>query len=202
MTELQRRGADHIAPRRSSRLNVILGLIALSAPATIHAQGKIVVGPTVMVSSARPGWEHAEYAAHGDPANANRVMVCVMRFSQTQNLLTTVVYNSVDGGKRWKLAQIDSSGRWNGVFDPACAYGPNGEAYFVTLPTPDTARTDTTDYSIYRNWRMGGDHGMHFFRSPDGGRTWEPRSSSVSSIAQHYESITQSRRIVDACTSI
>jgi hypothetical protein len=149
---------------------LFLGFALTFMPAAAAAQGRIVVGSGVMVSAAQPGWEHTEYAADADPSDSTRVLVCVMRFSQATNRLTSGIYTSFDGGLRWALAHVDSSSAYVG--DPACAYGLGGSAVFVALATPDTAVQDTTILYEYERWGMGGDEVTHLFRSPDGGRTW------------------------------
>jgi len=149
------------------------GKVTLAASQMGAAQGRIVVGPNVTVSAGSPGREHAEYVADAHPTDPNRVMVCSMRFSPAKNQLTTVIYVTFDGGKTWSLSLEDGRSRFfRGVFDPACAYGLNSQAFFATIIAPDTVRTESTRYDVYQWWRMGGDSSMHLYRSTDDGRTW------------------------------
>lgn len=144
-----------------------VNVVSLSADAQ-----SINIAPARMVSAAVPGWEHAEYVADVDPDDPNRVMVCSMRFSQAENRLTSGVYTSFDGGERWALSHVDSSSRFNGVWDPACAYGTNGQAFFVTLSLADTALFAPKDHHAYGAWSMGGSEEMRVFRSTNDGHGW------------------------------
>ncbi len=112
-----------------------------------------------MVSAGHPGWEHTEYVTDADPTDPNHVMVCSMRFSQEKNQLTTVVYVSFDGGRSWTLGYDDSSSRFAGVWDPACAFGVNRHAFFLTLVQLDSVLDDKRSLRLYG--------------SNDGGRKWE-----------------------------
>jgi hypothetical protein len=140
----------------------------------LFAQAKITVGPNVLVSASSPGWMHGEYTADADPFNANRIMVCSMRFSQQRNQTTSALYISNDGGRSWFLSLEDSATRFTGVWDPACKFGLDNQAFFVNLTRGDTARRDSTHYTNHQYWRMGGDNGMHLHRSMDAGQSWEP----------------------------
>jgi len=149
------------------------GILALAVCRVGFAQGPIVVGPNVMVSSASPGREHAEYLADAHPSDPNRVMVCSMRFSPAGNQKTSGIYVTFDGGKTWSLSLEDSGSGADGAADPVCAYGLNGHALFATIVSaPETLKTDHTRYDVYQWWRMGGDNNVHLYRSTDDGRTW------------------------------
>jgi hypothetical protein len=104
-------------------------------PNTGLAQGRISVGPNVAVSAPQATWEHSEYVADADVSDASRVMVCSMKFSQPRNQLTTAIYTTVDGGRTWFLSLDDSSSRLHGVWDLACTYGVDGQAFFATVFT-------------------------------------------------------------------
>lgn len=132
----------------------------------------ITVGPNVHVSAAKPASDHTEYMADADPADPNRLMVCSMIYSQERNLLTSGLYASADGGATWALALDDGSSRPGGVWDPACAFGARGEAYFATLTFHDELKRE--DVNTYEKWSMkspASDY-MAVHRSTDGGRTW------------------------------
>ena len=162
-------------PNTCRRFGLLIAVVAALTIASLPVYAQLItVGPNVMVSAARPGWEHAEYIADVDPADPKRVMVCSMRFSQLENRLTSGIYTSFDGGERWALSHVDSSSRFNGVWDPACAYGVNGQAFFVTLSPADTALSDPKDHHDYANWSMGGNEEMRVFRSTNGGHSWLP----------------------------
>jgi hypothetical protein len=156
-------------------LAILTAVVAVMSVASSpgYAQS-ITVGSNRMVSASRPGWEHSEYVADADPADPNRVMVCSMRFSQRENRLTSGIYTSFDGGDKWVLSHVDSSSRFSGVWDPACAYGVNGQAFFVATSIADTALSDKKSNKAYAAWSMGGSEETRVFRSPNGGRSWLP----------------------------
>lgn len=132
----------------------------------------ITVGPNVLVSAARPASDHTEYMADADPADPNRVMVCSMIYSQERNQLTSGLYASADGGTSWALALDDDSSRFGGVWDPACAFGGGGAAYFATLTFHDELKRE--DCNTYEKWSMkspASDY-MALRASSDGGRSW------------------------------
>ncbi|HEY3119626.1 MAG TPA: sialidase family protein, partial [Vicinamibacteria bacterium] len=98
---------------------------------------------------------HYEVLAAADPTDPSRLIACSFLFPADGGRTTNVVYTSFDGGRTWEPTLggdelLDAS-------DPACAYGPDGEAYFVAaLLTRGEPRR------------------MKFYRSKDGGRTWGP----------------------------
>ncbi len=163
------RALQRTARRRAMWLGI--GMLAV-APDQGKGQARIAVGRNVLVSAEPSGWEHSEYLADAHATNSNRVMVCSIRFSQEQNRKTTGAYVTFDGGRTWSLSLADSGSRFHGAGDPVCAYGPNGQAFFATLISPDTLITDSTSYEAYHWWRMGGDNNTHVYRSADDGRTW------------------------------
>lgn len=165
------------APLLSGLVAVLTGCSSSEhseSPPNETAGVPIMVGPTVMVSADDPGREHSEYMADADPNNPKNVMVCVMRFVPEENRLTSALYNTFDGGKSWNIGMIDEDprARFGGVWDPACEYGPDSSAYFVTLANLDVFPTTDTPFHTYEHWQMGGDERMRIFRSGDGGKTW------------------------------
>jgi len=143
-----------------------VGVLAINA-GRAGAQGRIVVGPNIMVSAASPGREHGEYVADGHPTDPTRVMVCSQWFSHARNQQTAGTYVTFDGGRTWSLSVEDRSPRFTA--DPACAYGLDGQAFFAMLVVPDTLWTRIREHQW---WRMGGDNNMPVYRSRDDGRTW------------------------------
>jgi hypothetical protein len=137
------------------------------APSAIH------VGPNVHVSADMPAWEHTEYMADADPGDANRLMLCSMYSSQEQNQLASGVYTSTDGGRSWTLTENDTSVRFGGVWDPACAFGANGDAWFITIAT-DFTRPYPSDVEegTFAAWKAPARSRMVVYRSTDRGVTW------------------------------
>lgn len=118
---------------RPITLVVASAAVVSAAPAA----AQITVGPNVQVSRARGEDPHYEFIAAADPTHPDHLLVCSMVSTakrQVQSTLlpqNTVVYLSRDGGKRWQpTLQPDDS---EGTSDPACTFGPDGTAYYVTL---------------------------------------------------------------------
>jgi hypothetical protein len=124
-------------------------------PVAVLAAGLISVGPNVQVSRARAEHTHYEVLAAADPADASRLLACSFLFPAGGGETTTVVYASSDGGKTWEPT-LGGEELVN-TSDPACVYGPGGEAYYVASLLPRGERRR-----------------MKFYRSKDGGRTWGP----------------------------
>lgn len=98
-------------------------------------------------------------------------MVCSMLWSSARNSVSSGVYVSGDGGERWQFTLQDTS-PIGGVWDPACAFGVDGHAYFMAIPLGDTLRVDLD--ATWETWSQTGQAGarMHYYRSVDGGRHW------------------------------
>jgi hypothetical protein len=123
--------------------------------AALLALGPISVGPNVQVSRARGEHTHYEVLAAADPGDASRLLACSFLFPADGSPTTNVVYTSFDGGQSWEPT-LGGEELVN-TSDPACAYGPGGEAYFVAALLP-----------------RGEPRRMKLYRSKDGGRTWGP----------------------------
>jgi len=132
----------------------------------------ISVGPNVPVSADFQAWEHTEYMADSDPTRPGGLLVCSMTFSPSRNQLASVVYASEDAGAHWKAVLRDTTARFGGVWDPACAYGADGSAYFAALVTVDTAPPLTPSALTYERWPTTPERTMPLYRSSDGGRSW------------------------------
>lgn len=134
----------------------LLVLTGLLLPSLSQAQdsGMLVsVGPTVQVSKQFGSDSHAEVLINAHPQDAGKLIGCSMVFSAEENKWLVVVYSSFDGGKTW-LRTLKSDADKNHS-DPACAYGSDGNAYFV-----HHAGTLSSQYYVYFN------------RSKDNGATW------------------------------
>jgi hypothetical protein len=134
----------------------------------LHAQDKIQVGANTQVSKTYENLRHNEVLSCADPHNADRLIVgsIVDYFDHWDPW--TMAYVSVDGGKSWSPGvknhgsddeKSDDEKEDAKSADPACAYGPDGSAYFVAVHG------------------QAGSHGSAFFRSPDGGKKWLPSTT-------------------------
>jgi len=140
--------------------------------AAVSASGRrIQPGPNVLVSGELPGWDHTEYMADADPANPGSLVVCSMYYSQDRNQLASGVYTSADGGGSWRLTLSDTTDRLDGVWDPACVFGPEGQAWFVTIAHDPTKVRDPAEGS-YAAWPTPGRAIMPAYHSTDAGATW------------------------------
>jgi hypothetical protein len=131
-----------------------------TARGRVRTLGQISVGPNVLVSGDRPGAAHAEYFADADPADSSRLAVCSMVIDPPTSRLSAAVYVSRDRGTTWVLSLDDSLTRYGDTWDPACAYGPGGILHFANLPASGDPRVKREEST-------------RFFRSLDGGKTWE-----------------------------
>ncbi len=120
----------------------------------------IVVEPAVRISPLGSG-NHTFTNIATDPEDARHLIACGIRASPTANTWQGFVYGSSDSGKSWVTAMVDSSGQL--VSEEACAFGPDGHAYF-------NAETWNPRYERRRLGRGI----LRFYRSLDAGRTWTP----------------------------
>ncbi len=133
------------------------GLILLVVPARAPAQTRVIVGENVRVSAANLARAHAEVLVAAHPGDPRRLLACAMMLDPASGQQTTLAYLSGDGGRSWvPVTHLAGPGfSW----DPACAFGADGTAYFAAL-----AMDERGVLNVVR-------------RSPDGGRTWEPPAS-------------------------
>lgn len=127
-----------------------------TARQTAQAGTRIVVGPNIRVSTAHGDWAHYEIVLAADPVDSKRLLGCSMVSTGERNQTWTIVYLSTDGGQSWTPTRLDDSSTYS--VDPACGFGLNGAAYFLSLP----AASDIPG-EVKR---------MLLFRSGDGGKTW------------------------------
>jgi hypothetical protein len=109
------------------------GVAVLSGPGRTVAGGgtPITVGPNVRVSSANTDVPHYEVMLAEDPADPKRFLACsIIAPSQDEYEYETVAYLSTNGGLSWRPT-LETHNTGSG--DPACAFGPDGEAYFAEL---------------------------------------------------------------------
>src|ERR1043166_5637232 len=137
-------------PRRGARcrtLALVACAAALIGPDTAGgqspapappAQSRIAVGQTVYLRASRSSDVHIESIADADPTNPNRLIACAMTNTRPPSNGRSVVYWSNDGGKTWTFG-LQSE---RGGFDPDCAFGPDGSAYFLSgMHGPDRKST-------------------------------------------------------------
>lgn len=128
---------------------------------TNASKAKIDVGANVQVSVANQNLKHDEVYGCADPSNPNRIMVGSIIDNMDRFNPWTILYVSFDGGNSWEVGVQNHAVAPAVSQDPACSYGPDGTAYFVSDDGP-------TDYG--EDGEGGGDSAL--FRSPDGGKNW------------------------------
>jgi hypothetical protein len=125
---------------------------------TTKQSSPILVAPAVTVSQAYRSRPHWEVLIAADPTDTKRLIACSKLLSNDQTYRATwpdnvIVYMSTNGGANWQpTLEIDKHQHNN---DPACAFGPDGSAYFMSF---------------------GGNRGSKFqmpmYRSLDGAKRW------------------------------
>ena len=137
--------------------------VACAADASAaSAQGalKVMVGPNMLVS--RDGnFSHAELGVAVNPRNHKNIVSAAITASRFQGGYgyACKTYATTDGGVSW----VDSSFREQVEFgggDPQVAFGLHGTAYFTAIALVKD------DVGSPRG-------GLFFYRSEDGGKTWE-----------------------------
>lgn len=118
---------------------------------------RIAVGTNVQVSAANAKLDHGEVLVAADPEDPNKLVGCSMIFPDplTRRMSDGITYASTDGGATWSQTLYVDSGPM-GSGDPACTFGPHGNAYSVILQP--AVKPEMDDVLVYR--------------SPDGGKTW------------------------------
>jgi hypothetical protein len=106
---------------------VVIGLCAgmLATSQAKAAEPSIAVGANVQVSTANAGRQHLEVVAATDPDDPRHLMACShIAGSEPSFDLKSVIYQSHDGGQSWRQATVLND------YDPWCAFGQRGLAYF------------------------------------------------------------------------
>ncbi len=142
---------------------LVLALAAIVSPALLTAtddaaRPRILVGPNVLVS--RDGdVPHVELMLAVNPKDPRNLLAGAITFTRPDLTQAGKAYASKDGGNTW-VASVLPEQELAGGLDPQVAFGINGTAYFAGLAfvKDETGRTRA---------------GLHFFRSEDGGVTWQ-----------------------------
>ncbi len=130
-------------------------IILLFLAATALGQGRIVIGPNVLVS--RDGdVAHVESHVAANPKDPNNLLGTAISFTSPAIGTETKVYVSFDGGWTWTDRYFEDQ-RQQGAWDPQVAFGVTGTAYLATM----VYMNDSETYDA-----------VAFYRSENGGRTW------------------------------
>lgn len=155
----------------------------LLTTAPIWSQGnRLVVGKLVHVSKANQTIPHQECVAAADPAKPERLLVAAIysseKWGETRVAAGAVPargvvgYYSEDGGETWKVTFEQKGDPQNSFIDPALAFGPSGSAHLVCMRLRMNVFKE-------KNVFVGDPEAgcLEFWRSPDGGKTWQSTTS-------------------------
>jgi hypothetical protein len=119
---------------------------------------KITVGPNMLVS--RDGdFSHAELGVSVNPRNPKNIIGAAITASRGEGGFACKTYASTDGGGSWVDSSFPEQLEFGGA-DPQVGFGLHGTAYFTALAS---VKDDTGNVR----------GGLFFYRSEDGGRTWQ-----------------------------
>lgn len=152
---------------RSCYLPALLASVAVPPLAAQRPDGRIAVGPNVMISADRPAQEHGEAVICASSSDPNLLVAAAASATNGKPIYAygensgEIVYFSRDGGRTWHYA-LDTFHA--GVISPdaACAFGPDGSAHFSTM-----LAYKFTPQHIDLDLRLLD------YRSADGGKTWD-----------------------------
>lgn len=113
---------------------------------------QILVGPNILVSKDEWGVSHAETMLAVNPKDVKNLVGASIIFG-SEHGMTCKTYASHDGGYTWIGTAFSERVEYMSV-DPQVAFGLQGTAYFIMLG-------------------VGKGTATHFYRSEDGGFTWE-----------------------------
>ncbi len=142
---------------------LVLALAAIVSPALLTAtdvasKPRILVGPNVLVSK-DGNIPHVELMLAVNPKDPKSLLAGAITFTRPDLTQAGKAYASKDGGNTWVASTLPEQELAGGL-DPQVAFGLHGTAYFAGLAfvKDETGRTRA---------------GLHFFRSEDGGFTWQ-----------------------------
>jgi hypothetical protein len=130
---------------------------------------KVAVGANIQVSTAKAELPHRECVIAADPTNAARIFAAAIYLpagaKRPAGAENVVGYFSHDGGKTWQLSFAHEDGVCS---EPAAAFGPDGSLYFVRQ------HVTLEDFARPRHKPGEDNASLHFYRSTDGGKAFEP----------------------------
>ncbi len=91
--------------------------------------GRAIAGKPVPINGFETGtygWAHMD----ASPSKPGTIMVCGMRTIPSRNAAEGYIYLSADYGETWRQVFVDASTAW--VSEESCAFGPDGQAYFLS----------------------------------------------------------------------
>jgi hypothetical protein len=116
----------------SSILAVLALMAGVAEEGTAQKSGgKITVGSAVRVSAALPNMEQGEMLAMINPHKPQRMIACATVLDTRINNFAVAVYRSMDGGRNWSLAKLDTMSNAM-VGDPACGFAGGDTVYYIT----------------------------------------------------------------------
>jgi hypothetical protein len=128
------------------------------AQSNAQPASSILVGANMLVS--RDGdFPHMELAAAANPRNPKNLVGGAITAARGEGGFACRTYASTDGGSTWTAAEFPEQLEFGGA-DPAVGFGLHGTAYFSALAF---VKDD--------NGNVRG--GLFFYRSEDGGKTWQ-----------------------------
>lgn len=137
-------------------LNCLIALFSFTVSAQENqtsSAARIFVGPNLLVSRTDADTPHAETMLVVNPRDGRNLLGASIVFTRQVYGTTCKVYASRDGGQTWTDASFPEQFRF-GSADPQVGFGLHGTAYFLMLSSGETGA-------------------IHFYRSEDGGVTWE-----------------------------
>lgn len=141
---------------------ILVPLVARAADAKASSSQeapKITVGPNMLVS--RDGdFPHAELSVAVNPRNPKNILGAAITASRPEGYAWACkTYASTDGGGSWVDSSIREQLEFGGG-DPQVGFGLHGTAYFTAL-------------ALVKDDNGNPRGGLFFYRSEDGGKTWQ-----------------------------
>lgn len=154
---------------RLSRFHAIASLVAIGctalSPLTALAGDSPRQGPPVvkvgpnMLASRDGDFAHAEMGIAVNPKNPKNIITAAITASRGEGGFACKTYASADGGSSWMDSSLREQLEFGGG-DPQVGFGLHGTAYFTSL-------------AFVKDEKGNARGGLFFYRSEDGGRTWQ-----------------------------
>lgn len=128
--------------------------VGREAPEPDRSKSVVRYGPNVHVSREDHALPHAEPHLAISPRDGRTLLGAAIVYTHEIHGTTCKTFLSRDGGQQWTTTSFPER-YTHGSADPQVAFGPTGTAYFLMLGA-------------------GVSNATLFYRSPDGGGTWEP----------------------------